>query len=325
MLGKLVSRRKQPRRANLKRLDSQRRLSPTGEKLLLLALGAIGAMMALLILYPRQMQSRFFPTPVPTLVAHDDLWRTAVAVGWIGKDTNGNPEYCTSASGALLESVDVVVTNDHVAAYDAEYLKECKEPELSVGYFFDVSDTKAVWYPAEIRVADPAIDVAVLDVDLSADPWFERPKIDVSALTSGDWPVLHLAAADNQPKIGDDIQAFGFPSIGGFSLTYTRGVVAGWGWDFNDNPSGLMKLDLNVSHGSSGSALLNSRGEMVGVVSLLGVASDDNVDSVDCSPLADTNLDNKINDNDTCVSVGGFINGAVDLRVLRDFLEENGF
>jgi S1-C subfamily serine protease len=83
-----------------------------------------------------------------------------------------------------------------------------------------------------------------------------------------------------------------------------------------------MKVDLNVTHGSSGSAVLNASGEMVGLVAMLGVPLGDYEDSVDCSVLADTNGDGEIDDRDTCVSVGGFINSAVSHEELRKFLSQ---
>jgi hypothetical protein len=80
-----------------------------------------------------------------------------------------------------------------------------------------------------------------------------------------------------------------------------------------------MKVDLNVTHGSSGSLVLNREGNVVGLVALLGVPTREGEDSVDCTILADTNLDGEIDDDDTCVSVGGFINSAVSLEQLREF------
>jgi hypothetical protein len=66
--------------------------------------------------------------------------------------------------------------------------------------------------------------------------------------------------------------------------------------------------------------VLNQEGNVVGLVALLGIPTWEDEDAVDCSILADTNLDGEIDDDDTCVSVGGFINSAVSHDVLREFL-----
>jgi S1-C subfamily serine protease len=247
------------------------------------------------------------------------LWRTAVNVGWIGYDEDREPQVCGGGSGGLLGAVDLVVTNEHVSAYDEEYLEGCDDPYLAVGYSFDAKDDRFVWFPATERVSNPLLDIAVLDVQLQVKPWFEGGPEDIAPLRAGDWPVLKLADLD--PRIGDPIGTYGFPAIGGYTVTFTSGHVAGWAEDYAQNRSGAMKVDLNVTHGSSGSLVLNQEGDVVGLVALLGIPTREE-DSVDCTILADTNLDGEIDDDDTCVSVGGFINSAVSLEQLRKFLAQ---
>jgi S1-C subfamily serine protease len=257
------------------------------------------------------------PTPVATIVDPSERWRTAVNVGWIGYDEDREPQICSGGSGGLLGAVDLVVTNEHVSAYDAEYLEGCDDPYLAVGYSFDAKDDRFVWFPASERFSSYSLDIAVLDVKLQVEPWFEGGPEDIASLRAGDWPVLRLA--DLEPQIGDPIGTYGFPTIGDYTVTFTGGHVAGWTADYAGNPSGLMKVDLNVTHGSSGSLVLNREGNVVGLVALLGVPTREGEDSVDCTILADTNLDGEIDDDDTCVSVGGFINSAVSLEQLREF------
>lgn len=257
------------------------------------------------------------PTPVATIVDPSERWRTAVNVGWIGYDEDREPQICSGGSGGLLGAVDLVVTNEHVSAYDAEYLEGCDDPYLAVGYSFDAKDDRFVWFPATERFSSYSLDIAVLDVKLQVEPWFEGGPEDIAPLRAGDWPVLKLADLD--PRIGDPIGTYGFPSIGGYTVTFTSGHVAGWVEDYAQNRSGMMKVDLNITHGSSGSLVLNQDGDVVGLVALLGIPTREE-DSVDCTILADTNLDGEIDDDDTCVSVGGFINSAVSLEQLRGFL-----
>jgi S1-C subfamily serine protease len=258
---------------------------------------------------------------VATIVDPSERWRTAVNVGWIGYDEDREPQICSGGSGGLLGAVDLVVTNEHVSAYDAEYLEGCDDPYLAVGYSFDAKDDRFVWFPATERFSSYSLDIAVLDVKLQVEPWFEGGPEDIAPLRAGDWPVLKLA--DLEPRIGDPIGTYGFPSIGGYTITFTSGHVAGWVEDYAQNRSGMMKVDLNITHGSSGSLVLNQGGDVVGLVALLGIPMGEQ-DSVDCTILADTNLDGEIDDDDTCVSVGGFINSAVSLEQLRGFLVKYG-
>ena len=258
---------------------------------------------------------------VPTPVDSTQLWRTAVTVGWIGYDDDREPQICSGGSGGLLGAVDLVVTNEHVSAYDAEYLEGCDDAYLAVGYSFDAKDDRFVWFPATERFSSYSLDIAVLDVKLRVEPWFEGGPEDIAPLRAGDWPILKLADLD--PQIGDPIGTYGFPSIGGYTVTFTSGHVAGWVEDYEQNRSGMMKVDLNITHGSSGSLVLNQDGDVVGLVALLGIPTGEDEDSVDCTILADTNLDGEIDDDDTCVSVGGFINSAVSLEQLRGYLAKH--
>jgi S1-C subfamily serine protease len=74
---------------------------------------------------------------------------------------------------------------------------------------------------------------------------------------------VHLAKAD--PPIGTAVMAMGFP-LGG-PITISHGHVLGYGKD----PAGwsslpMLRNDAPIAQGSSGSALLNDDGELVGVV-----------------------------------------------------------
>jgi hypothetical protein len=48
------------------------------------------------------------------------------------------------------------------------------------------------------------------------------------------------------------------------------------------------------------------------------------VDTVDCSLLADTNDDGEVDDKDICVPVGGFLNASATLADIRAFLAKQG-
>jgi hypothetical protein len=70
---------------------------------------------------------------------------------------------------------------------------------------------------------------------------------------------------------------------------------------------------------------VNDRGELIGVPTTLGSGADAQ-EPVDCRYVADTNRDGDINDLDSCVPVGGFINGLrpVNLAVPLARAAESG-
>ena len=264
-------------------------------------------------------------------VAADELWKTAVLVGHVRINLEEEHELCTNSSGSLVGAPDTVVTAQHVIEWTDEDEVECPSASIWVGYNFDPKSEFFVWWPAEVRRESEVHDLAVLTVDLTAEPWMEDESISFGALLAGDWPTLDVAPLEDEPQIGDPVQLYSYPGIGGFSVSYTSGHLAGWSYDdTTELEAGIMKLDITVASGSSGGGLLNSQGQLIGLVVMGGVTrypdGDDrnDVDWVDCRNAADTNGDELIDNEDTCVPTGGFLNGAVSLFPLRQFLIGTG-
>lgn len=107
---------------------------------------------------------------------------------------------------------------------------------------------------AEIVADDPTLDVALLR--LKRDP--ARPK-----------PFLSLGDSDLLAT-GDAIRLFGFPDSGGDRLTISSGQVTGF---FRDRD--FVKVDASLSHGSSGGAMLDSSGTVVGMTMAILREGDD--------------------------------------------------
>ena len=291
---------------------------------LVVALAAVGGILV--------SQPSAAPTPSPkSEVAPVELWKTAVLVGHVRMNLEDEHELCGNASGSLVGSPDTVVTAQHVIEWTDEKEKLCSGASIWVGYNFDPKAEFFVWWPAEVRRESEDQDLAVLTVDLTAEPWIEDESIAFGALLAGDWPTLDVAPMEAEPQIGDPVQLYSYPGIGSYSVTYTSGHLAGWSYDdMTETDAGIMKLDMTVAGGSSGSGLLDSEGRLIGLIVMGGVtrfpAGDErnDIDWVDCRHAADTNGDELIDDEDTCLPTGGFINGAVSLFPLRQFLIGTG-
>ncbi len=243
-----------------------------------------------------------------TPIAEADLYKTAVKIVW-GVEESGGLNWCAEGSGAQIVRTGLIITNQHVAEEpDEEY--EC-DPDASlwVLYLDDPKGENFTWYSATVLAVADRHDLALLEVD------FEGSK-----LTPG-WPVLQIAELADEPALGAPIRIFSFPVIGGNSITFTSGFVAGWARDqIAKEDDAVLKLDVTISGGSSGSAVLNASGEVIGVVMMGGVSTDQSIPGITCRQWYDTNGDGSINDADTCQILGGFINGAVALAPLRAFL-----
>lgn len=69
----------------------------------------------------------------------------------------------------------------------------------------------------------------------------------------------HIPIATDKPKVGDKVYAIGSPR--GLENTFSSGEVSQWRAD------NLMQISALIDHGSSGGALINEYGEVVGITS----------------------------------------------------------
>lgn len=149
-------------------------------------------------------------------------------------------------SGSIVSSDGYILTNSH-AVSDAE------NSEISV-LFNDGTTT-----PAKLVWNDSTLDLAIIKV--------EKDNL----------PVMELADSD-EVGVGDRVVAIGNPL--GFELqsTVTSGIISGLNrtvsFETGAQMDGLMQTDAAINSGNSGGALLNSRGEQIGINSAKAGNSD---------------------------------------------------
>ncbi|MCD6356644.1 MAG: trypsin-like peptidase domain-containing protein, partial [Anaerolineaceae bacterium] len=154
-------------------------------------------------------------------------------------------------------------------------------------------------YMAEVVQADLAMDIAVLRIayDLNGQP------INPSEL---DLPYVQLGNSDDL-RLGDPITIMGYPGIGGETITLTRGEVSGFTAETGYGNRAFIKTSATIAGGNSGGLATDENYKIIGIPTQVG-AGEISGDIVDCRPLADTNRDGFIDQYDTCVPTGGFIN-----------------
>jgi serine protease Do len=70
---------------------------------------------------------------------------------------------------------------------------------------------------------------------------------------------IYIPIANNKPCVGEKVYAIGSPR--GLENTFSSGEVSGW------RDKNLMQINALIDHGSSGGALINESGEVVGITS----------------------------------------------------------
>jgi S1-C subfamily serine protease len=262
-------------------------------------------------------------TTSPTLATE---WGSAVKVSWWYFADDGEEYECGGGSGTLVASTDRVLTAAHVVEWTPEDEAACPDAALWVGYPVEARGQTFAWWKATVTASDELLDVALLEVDLMPQPDSAADASGaITSIRDGSWGVRAVAAEEGGPNLGDPLHVLAYPGIGGWGITYTSGSAAGWSVIYPDESENFfeyLKLDLTIAGGSSGAGVLNERGELVGVIIQGG--ADWGSDTVDCRKLADTNEDGEVDELDTCIPFGGFINAALSLYDVRVFLGAHG-
>jgi len=135
-------------------------------------------------------------------------------------------------SGVIFDAGEgLIITNNHVIK-GADVITVTLEDRREV--------------EAELVGADPKTDLALL-------------KVDVKDLTE-----IRLAKT-GEAQVGDYVIAVGNPF--GLSSTVTSGIISALGRDqgARTNYSNYIQTDASINPGNSGGALLNSKGELIGI------------------------------------------------------------
>lgn len=200
-----------------------------------------------------------------------------------------------SGSGTIISSDGFILTNAHVAVGDRFY----KAEKLTIALTVAEDKPPVPAYLAEVVQSDSNLDIAVLRIafDLSG------RRIDASDLNL---PYVQLGDSDAL-RLGDSVTVLGYPGIGGATITLTRGEVSGFTAEAGYGNRAFIKTSATIAGGNSGGLATDENNKLIGIPTQVG-AGELSGDIVDCRPLADTNRDGYVDQYDTCVPTGGFIN-----------------
>lgn len=151
---------------------------------------------------------------------------------FFGGNSTRKFEQVGTGSGVIISADGYIVTNNHVieSANDIEITLNNKKK-----------------YKAELVGADKSNDIALLKINADVD-----------------LPFTSFANSDNV-QIGEWVLAVGNPY--NLTSTVTAGIVSAKGRDLegNGNIESFIQTDAAVNRGNSGGALVNARGELVGI------------------------------------------------------------
>jgi S1-C subfamily serine protease len=223
---------------------------------------------------------------------------------------NGNlvPGYV--GSGTVISPDGLILTNAHVADPAALGDTESHPDALAVGLVSSEDKPPVFSYQAQVVAIDGYLDLALIRISSG---------LDGSAINSSDLHLSYVPLGDSdQVHVGDHVNIYGFPAIGGETITYTDGNISGFTSEEQVGDRAWIKTDATISGGNSGGLAANDAGYIIGVPSR--ASSGAGGDITDCRVIQDTNGDGILNDQDTCIPIGGFINALRPVNLARPLI-----
>ncbi len=163
--------------------------------------------------------------------------------GFFGRGQNGNgnrkrqvqtPKRAAAGSGVIISADGYIVTNNHVVDGADELTVTLNENSKE--------------YSARVIGADKTTDLALI-------------KIDAKSL-----PAIVIANSDDV-KVGEWVLAVGNPL--GLNNTVTAGIISAKARQMGEGVSSMIQTDAAINQGNSGGALVNTRGELVGINAMI--------------------------------------------------------
>ena len=243
------------------------------------------------------------PTPEPSARGIEEMIHATVQILAM-VDDSGTWVPIWSGSGSLVSEDGIILTNNHVVdttlfEYDA----------LGIALTERSDQPPTLTYLAVVLARDPALDLTVIRItsDLQGNA------------VSAKFSFIDLADS-NQVEIGDSLRIWGYPGIGGETITFTEGAVSGFSLERGIDGRAWIKTDATIAGGNSGGMGTNENGDLIGVPTIVTSGSETG-QTVDCRALADPDRDGDIDSDDNCVPVGGFINALRPINLALPLIE----
>jgi hypothetical protein len=242
-----------------------------------------------------------------------DVVQAVVQVVALRQQFMGGMSSAWTGSGSIVHPAGIVLTNCHVASPRSMGMSAPPADRMAIAITENPDDAPAISYFAEVVATDPELDLAVMRI---------VSDVRGRAVQNLNLPYLPIGNSDDM-RLGDKVSIYGYPGIGGETVTYTAGNVSGFSHDKAAQASrGWIKTDATIAGGNSGGAAVNDSGELIGIPTQAAAGS--GVTPVDARPVLDTNGDGRIDQRDTPMAIGGFINGLRPVSLALALLREAG-
>jgi hypothetical protein len=252
-----------------------------------------------------------FPLPDPVAAQTESFdparaQRASVYIMQTYTNARGQAVISCVGSGTLVSTDGLILTNAHIALSSST----CRADKLVIGVTVRIGEAPVAQYYAEPVAQNIGWDLAVLQITSTIDG---RP-VDRARLLL---PFVEIDAADLQ-ELGATINVVGYPTPDEKSsgaAQVVQGTINGFTAEARIGDQSWIKTTAVISGGMSGGGAYNTRGKLVGIPTIEPTRSEGA--AADCRRVQDANGDGRIDDQDTCIPVSGFINALRPARLAR--------
>ena len=251
--------------------------------------------------------------PPPGAGGVGDVMHSVVQIVALREGFMGGMTSAWTGSGTIVHPQGIILTNCHVAKPRAMGMSSPPADRLGISITESSDRPPALSYFAEVVAYNSDLDLAVMRIthDVKGRP---VRRLSLPSVSIGDSDELEL---------GDKISIFGYPGIGGETVTFTAGNVAGFSSEDGVRAArAWIKTDATIAGGNSGGTSVNKSGQLIGVPTQASAGA--GVTPVDARPVLDTNKDGRVDQRDTPMAIGGFINGLRPVNLAIPLLEKAG-
>lgn len=159
-----------------------------------------------------------------------------------------------SGSGTIIDPKGIILTNRHVI--EGAYMNTC-----FIGFIESISQEPNFGTEGNYNLAEVKYYTSTNDMD-AAILYLDNP-------TNKSYSYINIWDSNSDTlQFGDKVEAIGFPSIGGSTITYTSGDFSGFGSN-SDGTQNYIKSTAQLEHGNSGGASYNSAGQFIGIPTMV--------------------------------------------------------
>ncbi len=242
-----------------------------------------------------------------------DTMPAVVQIVALQKKMFGNLSSAWTGSGTIVDPRGYILTNCHVANPRAMGMRSPAANRLGIAIMDRSDEPPALTFYADIVAQSPELDLAVLKIS---------ERMDGKSIRGLKLPFIPCGDSD-EIELGDELSIFGFPGIGGETITFTSGNVSGFTKQRAVRARrAFIKTDATIAGGNSGGTAVDHQGLLVGIPTQ--AAAGEGINPVDARPVVDTNRDGRVDTRDTPMAIGGFINGLRPVNLAKPLMMEAG-